>query len=189
MVQIGKLYIIPIVGIMFGQNLGIWPPGVTIYRVTPYCVSINVEEIPSCFVLNVFCGYFVLSNGPNWEVICIIPIFCIIFGQNLAIWRPGVTTYRVTPYCVSINVADIPSCFVLNVFFVLLYITKWSELGSYLHNTNICGNLTYRVDPILDSMGQITKIAPEMGYLPHNISKNELLHETLCWLVENLKFS
>ncbi len=63
---------------------------------------------------------------------------------------------------------------------MLLYITKWSELGSYLHNTNICGNLTYRVDPILDSMGQITKIAPEMGYLPHKISKNELLHETLC---------
>jgi hypothetical protein len=32
-----------------------------------------------------FCGYFALSNGPNWEVICIIPIFGVIFGQNLGI--------------------------------------------------------------------------------------------------------
>jgi hypothetical protein len=30
------------------------PPGVTIYMVTTYCVSINFEEIPSCFILNVF---------------------------------------------------------------------------------------------------------------------------------------
>jgi hypothetical protein len=28
-----------------------------------------------------FCGYFALSNGPNWEVIWIIPIFGVIFGQ------------------------------------------------------------------------------------------------------------
>jgi hypothetical protein len=137
MVQIGKLYIIPIVGIIFGQNLGIWPPGVTIYRVTPYCVSINVEEIPSCFVLNVFCGYFVLSNGPNWEVICIIPIFGIIFRQNLGIWPPGVTIYSDTPYCLAIHFEEIPSCLVLNVFLWLLCIIKWSKLGSYLHNTNI----------------------------------------------------
>jgi hypothetical protein len=33
-----------------------------------------------------FCGYFALSNVPNWEVICIIPIFGIIFGQNVFLW-------------------------------------------------------------------------------------------------------
>jgi hypothetical protein len=32
-----------------------------------------------------FCGYFALSNGPNWEVIDIIPIFGVIFGQNVGI--------------------------------------------------------------------------------------------------------
>jgi hypothetical protein len=33
-------------------------------------------------------------------------------------------------------------------------------------------------------MGQITKITPEMDYLTTQIAKNELLHETLCRLVE-----
>jgi hypothetical protein len=32
-----------------------------------------------------FCGYFALSSDPNWEVICIIPIFGIICGQTLGI--------------------------------------------------------------------------------------------------------
>jgi hypothetical protein len=32
-----------------------------------------------------FCGYFALGNGPNWEVIFIIPIFVDIFGENLGI--------------------------------------------------------------------------------------------------------
>jgi hypothetical protein len=42
-------------------------------------------------------------------------------------------------------------------------------------------------DPILDFMGQITKITPEMDYLTPKIAKNELLHETLCRLVENFE--
>jgi hypothetical protein len=32
-----------------------------------------------------FFGYFALSTGPNWEVIGIIPIFGVIFVQNLGI--------------------------------------------------------------------------------------------------------
>jgi hypothetical protein len=92
-----------------------------------------------------FCGYFVLSNGPNWSIIYIIPIFGVISGQNLGIWPPGVTIYRVTPHCFAIIFEEIPSCFVLNVFLWLLCIVKWSKLGSYLHNTNIwvifCQNL------------------------------------------------
>jgi hypothetical protein len=42
-------------------------------------------------------GYFAFSNGPDWEDIWIIPIFGVIFGQNLGIWPSGVTIYRVTP--------------------------------------------------------------------------------------------
>ena len=42
-------------------------------------------------------------------------------------------------------------------------------------------------DPILDYMGQITKITPEMDYLTPKIAKNELLHETLGRLVENFE--
>jgi hypothetical protein len=82
------IWIIPIFGVIFGQNLGIWPPGWPAIG-SPHCFAINFEEIPSCFVLNVFCGYFELSNGPNWDVIWIIPIFGVIFGQNLGIWPPG----------------------------------------------------------------------------------------------------
>jgi hypothetical protein len=48
-------------------------------------ITINYEEIPSCFVLNVFYSYVALSNGSNWEFICLIPIFGAIFGQNLCV--------------------------------------------------------------------------------------------------------
>ncbi len=51
MVQIGKLFAYYQ---YLGPFLGIWPPGQTIYSVTPYCFAINFEEIQSCFVLNVF---------------------------------------------------------------------------------------------------------------------------------------
>jgi hypothetical protein len=30
-----------------------------------------------------FCGYYVLSNGQNWELSSIISIFGVIFGQKL----------------------------------------------------------------------------------------------------------
>ena len=35
------------------------------------------------------CGFFVLSNGPNKEVFWILPIFVVIFGQNVGFWPPG----------------------------------------------------------------------------------------------------
>ncbi len=67
-------------------------------------------------------------------------------------------------------------------------------IGMFLHNTNIWGhflskfgNVTPQGDPICDYMGQITKITPEIDYLTPKIAKNELLHETLCRLVENFE--
>ena len=56
-------WIILIFGVNFGQNIGIWPPGVPIYRVTPRCFAIYFEEIVSCFVLYVPFLYFV-----SWKV-------------------------------------------------------------------------------------------------------------------------
>ena len=47
-----SLWIIPILGVIFGQNMGIGPPGVPIYWVTPCCFATNFEEIVSRFVLN-----------------------------------------------------------------------------------------------------------------------------------------
>ena len=50
--------IISIFGVIFGQNLGIWPPGVPIYWVLPNCYGIDIEDIASMFILNVVCGYY-----------------------------------------------------------------------------------------------------------------------------------
>jgi hypothetical protein len=47
------LWIKPMFGVLFRQNMGIWPPGVPIYRVTPRFFAIYFEEIVSRFVLNV----------------------------------------------------------------------------------------------------------------------------------------
>jgi hypothetical protein len=59
-----------------------------------------------------FCGYFALSNGPNWEDICIIPILGDIFGY---LTPRGDHIYGYPP-CFAINFEEISSCFVLNVF-------------------------------------------------------------------------
>ena len=87
-----------------------------------------------------FCCYFVLSNHSNWEFICIIPVFEVIFGQNMGIWPPGVLIYRVTSHCVTINFEEIPLWFVLDVFLLLLCTIKSFKLGIYLHNTRIWGH-------------------------------------------------
>ncbi len=115
--------------LIFGIILCIWPPGVTIYMVTPP---------PS--TSNVFCGYFVLLKYQNLEVICLIPIFGVIFGQNLDIWPPGVTIYMVIPHCLVIHFEEILPCFVLNVSLCLFCIIKKSNFGINLPNTDIWGH-------------------------------------------------
>ena len=74
-----------IFGVIFGQNVGIRPPGVYMYRVTPHCYAINFEEIPSCFVLNAVLWLLCIIKWSNSEVIWIIPIFGVFFGQNVGI--------------------------------------------------------------------------------------------------------
>ena len=56
-----------------------------IYRVPPNYYAIDIEDIVSRFNLIVFCGYYVLPNGPNWEDFSIISVFGVIFGQNLGV--------------------------------------------------------------------------------------------------------
>jgi hypothetical protein len=95
--------IIPIFGIIFGQHLGIWPPGVTIYMVTPTVWQLILKKYHHALSWMYFCGYFALSNGPNWDVIWIIPIFGVGFGQTVGSWPPGVTIYRFTTHCFAVN--------------------------------------------------------------------------------------
>ena len=95
--------------------MGFLPPGVPIYSVPLYCYAVDYEDIASRFNLNVFFGYFVLSNDPNWEDFCIISIFGVVFGQNLGFSTPGVPIYRVPPTFWQLLV-KISSEFNLNVF-------------------------------------------------------------------------
>ena len=69
----------------------------------------------------------VLSNAQNRKVLWIIPIFAVIFGQNVKFWPPGVSPYRVTPHCYGIYLEEIWSCFVLNVYLWFLFITRWHK--------------------------------------------------------------
>jgi hypothetical protein len=128
---------------------------VTLYMVTPYCLVINFEEIPSCFVLNVFLW---LPSIIKWSKLGSYLHNTNIWGNFLSTFghlTPLVTIYRVTPYWLAIHFEEIQSCFVLNVLLWLHSIIKWSKLGSYLHKTNIWGNfwskfgyLTHRGDHI-----------------------------------------
>ena len=46
--------ILSIFVVIFGQNLGIWPPGVPIYRAAHNFYAIDMEDIASRFNLNAF---------------------------------------------------------------------------------------------------------------------------------------
>ena len=78
--------------------MGMWPPGVPIYRVTPRCFDIYFEEMVSPFVLNVTFLYFVSLKGPKWPKTTI---------KKLGVWPPGVTIRGVTPW----GVHNFFSCF------------------------------------------------------------------------------
>ena len=45
---------IEIFGVIFGQNLSIWPLGVPIHKAGPNCYAIDIEDRASRFNLNEF---------------------------------------------------------------------------------------------------------------------------------------
>ena len=79
------------------KNLVFEPPGCIYIGVTPTGLQLIFNKYHQALsVLNVLFNYFESSNGPNWEVIYIIPIFGVIFGQNFSICPPPtVPIYRV----------------------------------------------------------------------------------------------
>ena len=106
----GKICIIPVIGVIFGQTLGIWPPGVPIYRITLHCFAINFEETQSCIVLWLV---YIIKLIKLWSYLHNTNIWGH-FGQNLAIWPPGVPIYRANPYCCAINFEKMTSCSIEN---------------------------------------------------------------------------
>ena len=78
-----------------GQNMGILPPGVLIYSLTPRCFAIYFEEIVPRFVLNVTFLYSVSLKGPKYQK---NDYFYFFFGRKLGVWPPGVKIRGLTPW-------------------------------------------------------------------------------------------
>ena len=101
----------------FGQNVGFWPPGSPYMVLPPTVMQLILNKYHHALSWVYICGCFALSNCPNREVLWIIPIFGVFFGQNMGIWPPGVPIYMVSPRCFAIYFEEIASRFVLNVTF------------------------------------------------------------------------
>ncbi len=74
------LWIIPIFLVIFGQNVGFWPPGDSMFVIIPPVMQLILNEYHYALSWMYICGCFALLNGPNREVLWIIPIFVVIFG-------------------------------------------------------------------------------------------------------------
>ena len=101
-----------------------------------WSTSTAMQLIMKRFNLSVFFGYFVLSNGPNWENFCIISIFWVILGQNLCFLPHGWPIYRAPFNCNAVDYEDIAIRFTLNVFLITLCYLM-AKLGGFLHIINI----------------------------------------------------
>ena len=93
-------WIIPIILV---KMWGFDPPGSPYMVLPPTVMQLILNKYHHAFSWMYICGYFALSNGPNREVLWIIPIFVVIFDQNVGFWPPGVSMYGITPCCYAIN--------------------------------------------------------------------------------------
>ncbi len=75
-----------------------------------------------------FCGYFISLKGTNGDVICILPIFEVVFGQDVGTLAPGVTLYSVTTCCLAIYIEVILSYFVSNIFLCPSKCPNWEVI-------------------------------------------------------------
>ena len=123
------LWIISIFGVVFGQNVCFDPPGSACIGLPPTVMQLILKKYHHTLSWMYICDCFALSNGSNREVLWIIPIFGVLFGQNMGIWPPGVPIYRVTPRFFAIYFEEIVSRFVLNVTFLIFRIFERSEMS------------------------------------------------------------
>jgi hypothetical protein len=111
---------ISIFGVVFGQNLGFWPPGVSTYKVPPTCYAIDIEDIASRFKLNAFlCLPFVIKWSKLGGFLHNINARGN-FWSKIGFLTPGVPIFRVTLNCHAIDIEDIGARFNLNYFLCLL---------------------------------------------------------------------
>ena len=112
--------ILPIFGVVFRSKYGYCTPGWPYIVLPPAVWQFTLSQI-------YIHGYFILPKGPNWEVICILPIFGVIFSQTWGTWPPGVTLYSANTCCWAIYFEEMLSYFVPNILW-LFYIITWSKL-------------------------------------------------------------
>ena len=89
--------IIRIFGQIFGQNFGIWPPGVPIYMGISYWFAIYFEEIPPSLVLNVFLWWLCIIKWPKLGNYLHNTNIWVHFWSTFGYLTPEVTIYRITP--------------------------------------------------------------------------------------------
>ena len=128
------IWIIPNVGVIFGQNLVIWPPGVPIKEVKLKSSVINFKGKHSRFILNAFLRLICITNWPWLRVYLQYTHF---WGHFFKIWKfdPRVPTNEVTIkfFCNQFQKKIFktrPQCFLR-----LICITYWPKL----HYANFWG--------------------------------------------------
>ena len=97
------------------------------HTVLPFILKRSHRALPwKCF-----CGFIAWSNDSNCEVICIIPIFAVVFGY-LTPWGDHITgfSHTVLPLILKNPIMLCPECSLC-----WLCIIKWFKLSSYLPNT------------------------------------------------------
>ncbi len=126
-------------------------------------------------VLNVFLQLFCITNGPNSEVIEVIPIFWVIFGQFLMVDPPGVILYMVTTCCLGISFEEILSYFVLSVFLWLFCIIK----SQNSHKTDNFANFGTKMVKMGSKLGHFVRHFGFHGSNHQNNHINEFLDPKL----------
>ena len=121
------IWIIPILVVIFGQNVRFDPLGSPCIGLSSCVLQIIKKKYHLALSWNSFCGYFAWLNGQNRNFNCIISMFAVIFDQNVGIWHTWVSMYSVTPHWYGIYLEEIWSCFVLNVYLWFLFITRWHK--------------------------------------------------------------
>ena len=117
--------------VSFGQNMGIWPPGVPMNRVCLNRYAIDFKNRAWRFILKVFlrllCVIYWFKLWGLWHNINIRGHFWSKFGYL----TPGEPICRVPATCYPINVEDIASRFILNAFLGLPCVMYWPKVRAF----------------------------------------------------------
>ena len=96
---------------------------------TPCGLVINMEEMPPCFVLGVFLWSLCIIRWAKSGSYLHNNNIWVLFLDKIWVFDPRVTIYKVTLYCLAIHFEGIPSCFVIDIFFVVTLHYQMVQIG------------------------------------------------------------